>query len=380
MNSATANESGIFANLLEHLKDISPQLSLLGQIVGMTLGLILILWTINRFILKRLKNPDEQAQLRRQAAMLAMTLVCILLAIFFLPIEPKTREQLIGLLALALTAVIALSSTTFVANIMAGFMLRSLRNFRLGDFVHIGHEFGRVTERGMFHTEIQTEDRDLVTLPNLYLIANPVRVIRPSGTIISATVSLGYDIAHQNVKDCLIKAALDAELEDPFVHVTDLGDYAVTYRVAGFLAEVKHLLSVRSRLRKRMLDSLHAAGIEIVSPTFMNQRQLELTQPVMPPPCEGPDCAVRTTADLNEAETPDDLIFDKAEQAVLLDKLRNDREEFGRELETLTKERKSASSTHEKERLERQIGLLEARTETYDRMISYADEEHRTSE
>ena len=63
-----------------------------------------------------------------------------------------------------------------------------MRNFRPGDFVRVGERLGRVTERGLFHTEIQTEDRDLTTLPNLYLVTNPVTVVRASGTIVSTTV------------------------------------------------------------------------------------------------------------------------------------------------------------------------------------------------
>ena len=112
----------------------------------------------------------------------------ILLAV---PIGDDTRTQLIGLLGLLLSVVIALASTTFVANAMAGFMLRAVRSFHTGDFIQVGEQFGRVTERGLFHIEIQTEDRDLTTLPNLYLVSNPVKVIRYSGTVVSATVSLG---------------------------------------------------------------------------------------------------------------------------------------------------------------------------------------------
>ena len=59
-----------------------------------------------------------------------------------------SRGQLLALLGLALTAVIALSSTTFVANAMAGLMLRSVKSFRPGDFIRVGEQSGRVTERG----------------------------------------------------------------------------------------------------------------------------------------------------------------------------------------------------------------------------------------
>ena len=96
----------------------------------------------------------------------------------------------------------------------------------------------------------------------------------------------------------------------------DLGNYAVTYRVAGFLAEVTHLLSVRSDLRKATLDALHAAGVEIVSPTFMNQRQLAEDERVIP------QRAVRREPKSEEARRAEDIAFDKAEQAGRLDLMR----------------------------------------------------------
>jgi D-mannonate dehydratase len=72
------------------------------------------------------------------------------------------------------------------------------------------------------------------------------------------------------------------------------------------LSEPRRLLSARSDLRKAMLDQLHGAGIEIVSPTFMNQRQLGSTSTTIPAS--------------NDAETADavdfeSLVFDKADLA-----------------------------------------------------------------
>jgi len=58
------------------------------------------------------------------------------------------------LLGNVLTGVIAFSSTTFVANMMAGLMLRSVKSFTPGDFIEAGDYFGKATERGLFHTEI----------------------------------------------------------------------------------------------------------------------------------------------------------------------------------------------------------------------------------
>ena len=261
-----------------------------------------------------------------QLVMLAITGIAIVAAVIALPVAESTRGQLLSLLGLVLTAIVAFASTTFVANAMAGLMLRAVGNFRPGDWVRVGDQFGRVTERGLFHSELQTEDRDLTTLPNLYLVTNPVVVVRESGTIVSATLSLGYDRHHAEVETLLTEAALSAGLEEPFVQILELGDFSVTYRVAGFLAEVRHLLTARSQLRAHVLDTLHGAGVEIVSPTFMNQRALAEGHvlPAAPPPGPAP------------AETqPEDIIFDKAEERASRDELAAERDRLEREMQIL---------------------------------------------
>ena len=144
------------------------------------------LWITNQWMGRR--KPGDNWRLNRQIIVIALWLIAALGLLLVLPLEASTRDQLIGLFGLVITALLTLSSTTFVANGMAGWMLRSVRSFSPGDFIRVGDQFGRVTERGFLHTEIQTEDRDLTTLPNMYLITNPYTVVRASGTIVSARV------------------------------------------------------------------------------------------------------------------------------------------------------------------------------------------------
>jgi len=300
-------------NALENLYPIVMSL-LPALIVAVMVGIVL--WASDRILLHRLRTAGEQERFSRQLVMLALTTVGVVVVVLSLPVSDTTRGQLLGLLGLAFTAVIALASTTFVANVMAGLMLRSVGNFRPGDFVRVGDHFGRVTTRGLFHTEIQTVDRDLTTIPNLFLISHPVSVVRSSGTIISCDISLGYDNAHATIEPLLIEAAGVAKLEDAYVHVLELGNFAVTYRVAGFLSEVNQLLSARSRLRTAVLDTLHGAGVEILSPTFMAQRPVEGGARMIP---KGPGLQRTTT---EEGATAEEIAFDKAEQAGQLEEMR----------------------------------------------------------
>ncbi len=307
------------------------------------------LWLASWLMLGRGRAYGADQRLPRQLSMLALSGVGLVVVVLALPVGGETRGQLLGLLGLVVTSIIALSSTTFVANAMAGLMLRAVGSFRPGDFVRIADEFGRVTERGLFHTEIQTEDSELTTLPNLYLLSHPVTVVRSSGTIVSATVSLGYDVAHEHVEGLLEQAARDAGLAEPFVQVRELGDFSVTYRTAGLLANVTQFLTVRSTLRRKMLDTLHDAGVEIVSPAFMAQRRLSPDAPVIPPPA-APAAPITD----GTGPGPEDLIFDKAKQAGQREQLRVERDRLATELEEF-EARRGEASEDERRRLEQEI-------------------------
>ena len=63
-------------------------------------------------------------------------------------------------------------------------MLKAVRSARPGDFITVADLTGRITEMGLLHTEVQTEFRDLVTVPNMYMVTQPMQVVRASGTII----------------------------------------------------------------------------------------------------------------------------------------------------------------------------------------------------
>jgi small conductance mechanosensitive channel len=312
-----------------------------------------------------------RAALVRQLAMLGLTAVAVIGLILAMPISDNSRGQLLGLIGLVLTAVIGLSSTTFVGNAMAGLMLRAVHAFHPGDFLKTMDHFGRVTERGLLHTEIQTEDRDLTTLPNLYLVTNPVTVVRYSGTIVSATVSLGYDVPHGRIEEVLLEAARAAELQEPFVQILELGDFSVQYRVAGFLSEVKYLLSVRSRLRARMLDALHGAGIEIVSPAFMNQRQLRPDERFIPrQPANG-----RPTPVEEGRPAPEDIMFDKAELAESREQLDERLAAVGERIEALRQSAGAAPDEAARAKAKADLAQLEDRRDALAATIARLDSE-----
>jgi small-conductance mechanosensitive channel len=269
-------------------------------------------WLAARAIVRRnaRRNPAVNLEVRFQVITIAVVFAGLVAAIVAMPISEARSGQILALLGIVLSAAIALSATTILGNLIAGMMLRSVRNFRPGDFIKVEGHFGRVSSQGLFHTEFQTEDRDLTTLPNSFLASHPVTTLRTSGTVVSTTVGLGYDVPRHEVEIVLMAAAEEVGLEQAFVQIVELGDFAVVYRCAGLLTDVIRLITVRSNLNAAVLDGCHAADIEIVSPTFMNQRQVN-DQTFIP---KG-QRRRSSRADSTPQAIPELMLFDKAEKA-----------------------------------------------------------------
>ncbi len=286
----------------------------------------LLLWIVPVFVILLVLfvwlPQGEGRRVYRQLGLVTLALTGLFLLLLWLA-PSDLKGPLATLLGILVTGVTGLASTTLVSNALAGLMLNLTGAFKAGDFVRVGEHFGRVTTKGLFHTEIQAEDRDLITLPNLYLSTNPVKVVDKSGTLISADVSLGYDLHRERVSALLLEAAAEAKLGDAFVLVLALDDFSVHYRVSGFLRDPSSIVSSRSRLNARVLDVLHGDGIEIMSPSVMAQRPLASGEHLIP----APRTVLAPVAE--EHGKAERLMFEKAAVAARLERFRG----FAKKLE-----------------------------------------------
>lgn len=281
----------------------------------------------------------------RQLVTFAIVLLGLFLAVGFLPIAHEVKGQILSVLGVLLSAVIALSSTTLVGNAMAGIMLRLMHEFRAGDFIEVDELVGRVTDFGIFHTEVQLITRDFVSLPNMLLVQKAVKVTRRGGTFVNAAVSIGYTVAHGEVEQALCEAAESVGLTDPFVFVETLLDHAVVYRVYGLLEEFTERLSKASDLHKAILDTLHAHQIEIASPAISDRRELGRDTRYIP---KARSQAQEPAKDASIEE----LAFDKADEAESIEQLRSAHDKLTKKLEQVDG---SKDKKEQKKRVREQI-------------------------
>lgn len=242
---------------------------------------IVVYYITNKIFLSQSKGKKGSTAIR-QITLGLIIIVAILTILLAFPINKEMKGQILNVVGIVFSAAVALNSTTFLGNIFAGLMNKTIGQFKVGDFIVIENQLGKVSEIDLFQTEIQTEDRGLISYSNIQIATNPIKVIRSSGFIISTTVSLGYDVSRFHIEQCLLQAAINADLKDPFVFITELGDFSISYKINGLLSDISTMITARSNLNAMVLDELHNAKIEIVSPTFMNQRQFPITQEFIP--------------------------------------------------------------------------------------------------
>ncbi len=306
------------------------------------LGLIILL-ILNSLIFKKIKSTTENENITKRAISFFLILVGILVFILVLPIDKSHKGQILSFLGIIISAGIALSSTTLLGNLIAGLMNNSMNRFRNGDLINIGEFHGRVIKKSIFHTEMQLEDSNFITIPNLYIANNPVKLTRKSNTVISTSVSLGYDISRTTIEIALKEAAILTGLTDPYVYIISLGDFSVIYKIHGFLDDSSKFFSTSSQLNANVMDKLHENNIEIVSPTFSNRRSVDKREFI-------PKQIAKKTDAVDE-KSPEDLIFDKAIKSEKLEIKKDYLKEIDKKQEALKEKLKGTKDVDEIEKI-----------------------------
>ncbi|MFP4378739.1 MAG: mechanosensitive ion channel domain-containing protein [Spirochaetales bacterium] len=356
----------IWDNILAWLPSAAAIASTVVVLIGM------------RLIISRAGSERDAVPYRRQLISFALALTGVFAAIILMPIESELRTQILSLTGVLLSAVVALSSTSLVGNAMAGIMMRLAKSYRPGDFIEVEDVLGRVTNQGLFHTEVQLITRDIATLPNLYLSQHPIQVTRSSGTFVSIEVSLGYELNAGHVEQALKDAVAAAGLEEPFVLVDRLLDHAIIYQVYGLLEDVSRLLTARSRLRRSVVTTLHARGIQIVSPQYVNRVEFSQDHEFVPSaPEQKPG---ENGESFEESDKVEAIAFDKAEEAESIERLYALEKELETRRSELDEKIKSTGDSDEKRSLKEERQEINRRLERTKEIVARREEEAREAE
>ena len=231
--------------------------------------------------------------------------ICRLLVIAFaavmaFPYIPGSDSPAFKGISIFLGVVFSLGSTSFIANILAGYTLTYRRVFKAGDRVKIADFTGDVVESRLQVTHLRTIKNEEIVVPNSMIVNSHVinysSLAREKGLILHTTVTIGYDAPWRQVHAMLLMAAEKTPglLREPapFVLQTSLDDFYVTYELNAYTDTPQAMAQIYSELHKNVQDAFNEYGVQIMSPSYWsdpNQPKVVPKDRWYTPPAKPPD-------------------------------------------------------------------------------------------
>ncbi|UXR64555.1 mechanosensitive ion channel family protein [Bdellovibrio bacteriovorus] len=211
---------------------------------------------------------------------LARILVFVIFMVVCFPYIPGSDSAAFKGLSVFLGVLISLGSSSAISNVMSGLVITYMRPFRLGDRVKIADIVGDVLEKNLLVTRIRTAQNLDVTVPNAMILSNHITNFSfqadSQGVSSSVSVTIGYDVPWDQVHKTLLAAAQRTRgvlaQPAPFVLQTSLNDFNVAYELNIWTSEPKSLRQISSDLNCHIQEECAKAGIEIMSPHYISNR------------------------------------------------------------------------------------------------------------
>ncbi|MEO7104868.1 MAG: mechanosensitive ion channel domain-containing protein, partial [Rhodoferax sp.] len=176
-----------------------------------------------------------------------------------------------------ITAVLAFSMQDTLGNVLGGVTLQLDNSLRVGDWVKVDDVSGRVTDVHWRFTAIETRNRELVILPNSWLMKNRFIVLRAAeGVPLAWRRALNFYIESSSDPETVIRAlersVLDAEIPHvltapaPSAVLMDVNFGYCRYALRYWLGDPQFDDPSDSAVRVHALAALARAGVQLGVP------------------------------------------------------------------------------------------------------------------
>ncbi len=203
-------------------------------------------------------------------------MVIALAAVIAFPYIPGSSSGAFQGITVFLGILFSLGSSSFIANVIAGYSMTYRRAFKHGDRIQVNDFTGFVEEQSLMVTRLRSVKNEEIVIPNSImlnssLINYSVRA-KEHGIILHTTVGIGYETPWRQV-DAMLKLAADRTtglLKDPppFVLNKLLGDFAVTYEINAYCHDAIHINRTYTELHQNILDVFNENNVQIMTPAY----------------------------------------------------------------------------------------------------------------
>ncbi|MDR3426567.1 MULTISPECIES: mechanosensitive ion channel family protein [Silvimonas] len=220
-------------------------------------------------------HPDTAGATRRMVSVMVWALGLT----FAYPYIPGSQSDVFKGLSVLFGFMITLGSAGIVNQLMSGMVLIYSRALTKGDLVAIGETTGVVTELSTLSVKLLTLRKEEITIPNAVVVGNTIhnytRAAGATGSLLSTTVTIGYDTPWRQVHAMLEAAAQKtpglAATPAPYVLQRALSDFYVEYQLFAHTPDPMGRAGTLSVLHANIQDEFNTWGVQIMSPHFEEQ-------------------------------------------------------------------------------------------------------------
>jgi len=175
----------------------------------------------------------------------------------------------LAIVAGAFSVGIGFGLQSVVSNFVCGLILLAERPIKVGDLVTVGGEEGTVRKISVRSTEIETNDRASVLVPNSSFITGNVKnwTLRNNTTRVVIPVSVVHGSDPRKVKDLLVQVARAhvsvMTTPEPFVSLDDFTLDALQFKLYAYIYDLNKGIGTKTELRIAIIEALKKAGVEM---------------------------------------------------------------------------------------------------------------------
>ena len=207
---------------------------------------------------------------------LVRLLIVALALVVAYPYIPGSNSDAFKGISLFVGVMFSIGSSSFIANLIAGYSITYQRSFKVGDRVKVGDHSGEVISSRLLATHLRTPKNEEIVVPNSKIVASEVvnftSMARDRGLILHTTVGIGYETPWRQVEAMLIEAARRTPGlwpdPPPFVLQLGLGDFCVTYEINVYCDAPERMRLIYADLHRHILDVFNEYGVQIMTPAY----------------------------------------------------------------------------------------------------------------
>jgi small conductance mechanosensitive channel len=264
MNDTLPNVEHVKNQLIDLAIAFGPRL--LAALAIIAVGVLVSRW-VGEWLTRGLARIELEPPVRLLLTRVGRLLVMLLFVIMALQNLGVELLPLIAGLGIA-GAGVALAMQGVLSNVAAGLTIIFTKPFRVGEYISIVHEEGRVDVITLFSTTLSHADHSRIVIPNRKIVGE---ILHNYGTIRQLDVSVGiaYDAdlaaALATVNEVLQQNGRVLRDPPPVIQATQLGEWSVSIGVRPWVA-VPDYGPATGEINQSIITAFRARSIEIPFP------------------------------------------------------------------------------------------------------------------